>query len=105
MPDKDYGRFLRESAKCSCDEALVSMTVDDNTTRINGLYANYCKIGHNAFEFVLDFGQWQKDSGKESIHTRIITAPAYAKAFLEILKESITEYEKEFGTIRHEGDE
>ena len=43
-----------------------------------GRYANYFKIGHNAFEFVLDFGQLYPENGQEQIHTRIITSPIYA---------------------------
>jgi len=82
------------------------MNMDQNQapadTKINSRYANYFKVGHNAFEFVFDFGQSQGESGDVAIHARIITAPAYAKAFMETLKESITEYEKEFDTIRHD---
>ena len=33
------------------------------TSRLTGHYANYCKVGHNAFEFVLDFGQYYPDNG------------------------------------------
>jgi hypothetical protein len=71
-------------------------------TKINGRYANYFKVGHNAFEFLFDFGQSQGESGGVSIHTRIVTAPGYAKAFMKTLTESIALYEEEFGTIRTE---
>lgn len=69
-------------------------------TKINGRYANYYKVGHNAFEYVFDFGQSQGESEDASIHTRIVTAPGYAKAFMKTLTESIERYEREFGTIR-----
>ena len=71
-------------------------------TRINGRYANYFKVGYNAFEFVLEFGQSQEGVMQESIHSRIVTAPAYAKALMKTLGESITRYEKDFGTIRYD---
>ena len=71
-------------------------------TRKNGRYANYLEVGHNAFEFDLDFGQSQGESGEVSFHTRIVTAPGYAKAFMETLRESIAKHEEEFGIIRHD---
>jgi hypothetical protein len=71
-------------------------------TRKNGRYANYLEVGHNAFEFVLDFGQSQGESEEVSFHTRIVTSPGFAKAFMETLRESIDKHEKEFGIIRHD---
>jgi len=50
--------------------------------RIDGCYANYLCIGHNAYEFVLDFGQPFPESEYFEPHTRITTGPAYAKGFL-----------------------
>jgi len=32
------------------------------TSKIEGRYANYFKVGHNAFEFVLDFGQYYPET-------------------------------------------
>lgn len=66
---------------------------------IEGRYANDIQIGHNAFEFVLDFGQQYGSSLPAQVHTRIVTSPAYAKAFLQILTSSIALYESEFGAI------
>jgi hypothetical protein len=68
-------------------------------TRIHRRYANYFKVGHNGFEFFFDFGQSLAESGDVLIHTRIVTAPGYAKAFMRTLSESIAQYEREFGTI------
>ena len=45
-----------------------------------GVYSNHFKIGYNAFEFVLDFGQSYEEDKPEARHTRIVTGPAYAKA-------------------------
>lgn len=66
------------------------------SNRLEGRYANYFKVGHNAFEFVLDFGQSFAENQESKLHTRIVTSPIYAKAFLETLQESIEEYEKKF---------
>lgn len=68
--------------------------------QLEGRYANYFKVGHNAFEFLLDFGQFYAESQEARLHTRIITTPIYAKAFAEILQESIDQYERTFGAIQ-----
>ncbi len=67
---------------------------------LEGRYANYFKVGHNAFEFLLDFGQFYAESQRAQLHTRIITNPIYAKALFETLRESIDQYEQTFGSIR-----
>lgn len=80
------------------------MNIDNNRTpadtKINSRYANYFKVGHNAFEFFFDFGHTEGESGEVAIHTRIVAAPGYASAFAKTLVESIDQYEREFGTIR-----
>ena len=65
----------------------------------DGRYANYFKVGHNAFEFLLDFGQLYGQMGSAPHHTRIVTTPVYAKTLLGILQESVDQYEQLFGTI------
>ena len=70
--------------------------------KLNGRYANFFKVGYNAFEFLFDFGQSEGDPEGAIIHTRIVTAPGYVKAFTKTLMESIAQYEREFGTIRQD---
>jgi hypothetical protein len=67
--------------------------------RLVGRYANYLKIGRNAFEFVFDFGQSHREGGEPQFHTRIITSPAYAKAFLDAFHDAIESYESDYGVI------
>lgn len=70
--------------------------------KFEGRYANYFKVGHNAFEFVLDFCQFYPGIGeteKAELCTRIITSPSYAKNLLDTLRESIEQYEKTYGKI------
>lgn len=72
------------------------------TTRKNtlqGRYANYFKVGHNAFEFVLEFGQSYDEDENRPIHTRIVTGPVYAKRLLTTLQEAIRQHEAKFGRI------
>jgi hypothetical protein len=64
---------------------------------IEGRYANYFSVGHNAFEFLIDFGQMFP--GRREVHTWIITSPPYAKELLRVLSQSIERYEKQFGEI------
>jgi hypothetical protein len=65
--------------------------------RLVGRYANYLRIGHNAFEFVFDFGQLHWEGREPQFHTRIITSPAYAKAFIETFRDAIESYERDYG--------
>jgi hypothetical protein len=71
-----------------------------------GCYANYLKIGQNAFEFLLVFGHLYLDDNlaeQEGLfHTRIVTSPVYAKAFLKVLEECIEHHERTFGVIPDE---
>ena len=67
---------------------------------VEGRYANYFQIGHNAFEFLLDFGQLYADGRPEQMHTRIITSPPFAKELLQVLQQSIEQYERKFGVIQ-----
>ena len=62
--------------------------------------SNYFKVGDNAFEFLLDFGQFYAESKEAHPHTRIITSPIYIKSLLETLHESMEQYEKAFGAIQ-----
>ncbi len=76
-----------------------------NLKRPNGLegrYANYFKIGYNAFEFVLDFGQLYNGHKKPQLYSRIITNPASVKNLLSLLRESVEGYEQSFGAIADE---
>jgi hypothetical protein len=56
-----------------------------------GRYANFFQIGHNAFEFLIEFGQ--RDGG---IHTRIYVSPQYARVLSDLLLETLSEHEGQF---------
>jgi hypothetical protein len=62
-------------------------------------YANYFTAGHNAFEVILEFGQFYAEDAQPRMHTRIITTPAYAKTFLEVLQDLLNRHESLFGPI------
>ena len=64
-----------------------------------GRYANYFNAGHNAFEVILEFAQFYEGDAQPRVHTRIITSPAYARTFLDVLKDSLERYESVYGSI------
>ncbi|MCU1244421.1 MAG: hypothetical protein JWN02_331 [Acidobacteria bacterium] len=64
-----------------------------------GRYSNSFKVGFNAFEFILDFGQAYEGDEPGVHHTRLITGPAYAKAISSVLLDSLAAYEQTYGTI------
>ena len=66
---------------------------------LEGRYANYFQVGHNAFEFVLEFGQLYRDGDAPSLHTRIIANPAYVKEFLQVLGDALNAYQQTFGEV------
>ena len=74
---------------------------------LQGQYANYFEVGHNAFEFLLDFGQLYL-TGSEAegrMHTRIIASPAFTQRLVEVLSLALSEYEQTYGRVSREADE
>jgi len=59
-----------------------------------GRYANFFRIGFNAYEFVLDFGQ-QYEPAAERIHTRIVTTPALARNLCETIEQTLQDYDRQ----------
>ncbi|PYV37358.1 MAG: DUF3467 domain-containing protein [Acidobacteria bacterium] len=72
---------------------------------LDGRYTNYFKVGHNAFEFLLDFGQLSPENMNARLHTRIITSPKCAKFLLDSLRESVERYEHTFEVILAKSEE
>lgn len=89
---------------------MTARNGDCGDERLVGRYANYLKIGRNAFEFLFDFGQSHRNERAPQFHTRIITSPVYAKAFLHAFRDAVESYEHDYGAIpadkeqRHDAD-
>ena len=66
---------------------------------MEGRYVNYFEIGHNAFEFLLDFGQMYCEDPEASLHTRIVTSPVYAKTLIGMLQRALSQYEASYGRV------
>ena len=73
--------------------------IPQDAGKLEGRYANIFKVGYNFSEFVLDFGQYFSESGKEQFHTRIVTTPEYVKLFFELLQEAINQYKVSISDI------
>lgn len=70
-----------------------------------GRYSNYFKVGHNAYEFLIDFGQYYEyDAKQETIHSRIVTNPVYVKRLLSTLSRAIDLYESKHGSIEDQAE-
>ena len=52
---------------------------------LEGRYANYFKVGHNAFEFIFDFGQYYPESDNVELFNRVVISPAYVETFANLL--------------------
>ena len=77
--------------------------IPPETDGAEGKYANYFKVGHNAFEFILEFSQLYSEPSTDKVHTRIVTSPPYARELLGVLQDAVDAYERTFGAIpRHE---
>ena len=63
------------------------------------LYANYFDVGHNAYEFLIDFGQYRPESEEVALHTRIVLGPTYAKLLTDLFLNAIKRYEADHGPI------
>jgi hypothetical protein len=72
---------------------------------LEGRYANYFEIGHNAFEFLVDFGQLYFEEPGAQMHTRIVTSPIFAKKLAETLNRALCQYEQAHGRVPDEAGE
>lgn len=73
--------------------------------KLEARYTNYFEVGHNAFEFIFDFGQYHPENSEARMHTRIVTGPVYAKLLADLLRDAVKRFEGEHGTIKPVEDE
>jgi len=81
----------------------MAREASDDEDALEARYANYFTIGHNAFEFLFDFGVFCPEGSGCRMHTRVVTTPAYAKVLVETLLDSIGHFEHAFGPIKNVG--
>ena len=63
------------------------------------IYANYCEVGFNAYEFLIDFGQFRPEQAAIHVHSRIVSGPVQAKLFARMLSDAVARHEAEHGLI------
>ena len=66
---------------------------------LEGRYANYFQVGHNAFEFVLEFGQVYGGGESPALHTRIVINPVYVQELQRVLADALEAYQRAFGDV------
>ena len=71
----------------------------DDCQRVTASYANYFEVGHNAFEFLIDFGQIDPCSGGFQIGSRIVVGPTHAKLLSKLLSRAVNQFETQFEHI------
>jgi hypothetical protein len=62
-------------------------------------YVNYFEVGQNAYEFLVDFGQYQPESEGIVLHTRIALGPTHAKLLASLMSQALERHETEHGPI------
>jgi hypothetical protein len=64
-----------------------------------GHYANFFQIGHNASEFLIEFGQ--QEAGERVFHTRIYVRAKQARILADLMNSTLEQHERIFGrTLR-----
>ena len=84
----------RRGQKTSGKGARVNQCNSPNERSVDGKYTNYCTVCHNAFEFLLEFGQFSPKDKNTNVHTRIVASPACIKFLAQLLRESIEQYDR-----------
>jgi len=72
----------------------------DRSNMGEGRYANYAEIGHNAYEFVFDFGQAWPEGEPAKVYVRVVTSPETAARLRGALDNALSTYHDSFGDIR-----
>jgi len=62
-------------------------------------------VGHNAAEFIFDFGQYHRENYAVKLHSRVVTGPVYAKLLADMLSDAVQRFEEEHGAIETSGEE
>ena len=102
LPAQRVYRSSSVLARCSMSEEPGR---EEEVEGLEGRYANYFRVGHNAFEFLLDFGQFYSERNQLLLHTRVVTTPAYAKVLSATILESLDRYEQSYGPIPRADDD
>jgi hypothetical protein len=81
------------------DEKISKKGSARSSRALMARYANYFEVGHNAYEFLVDFGQFHPEAGAVALHTRIALGPIHAKMLSQMFGHAVLKYEAENGEI------
>lgn len=73
--------------------------VSDSDHTIIGQYANYFRVGFNAYEIIFDFGQSFSENDQAELCMRIIFNPFLAKSFLSTLQDTFDQFERKYEAV------
>jgi hypothetical protein len=79
---------MREGARTTASQVTRA------GSKLEARYVNFFQIGHNAAEFLLEFGQKQGP-----IHRRIYMAPQYAQILSDLLVDALKSRSEQFEPI------
>lgn len=65
-----------------------------------GTYSNLAIITHSNSEFIIDFVRIMPQVQKAKVKSRVILTPQHAKRLMLALKDNISKFEAQFGTIK-----
>jgi hypothetical protein len=91
-----FRRRAHWNSGCIAGEPAMAEQPGKSEAEPEGRYANSFRVGFNAYEFVIDFGQ-EYPPDAERIHTRIVTSTPLARNLSETLERSLREYDSKFG--------
>ncbi|MDR2910315.1 MAG: DUF3467 domain-containing protein [Bacteroidales bacterium] len=77
------------------------ITIELSEETGQGIYSNLAIISHSPSEFVIDFVRVMPGVPKATVKSRIILTPEHAKRLLNALKDNISRFESQFGSIKH----
>lgn len=76
----------------------INIELDEETAQ--GVYSNLAVITHSSSEFVIDFVRIVPGVPKAKVKSRIILTPEHAKRLLLALKDNLTKFKSQFGTVK-----
>ena len=66
-----------------------------------GIYSNLAIITHSPSEFIVDFVRMMPGLPKAEVKSRIILTPEHAKRLMLALKDNISKFEAQHGSIKN----
>ena len=65
-----------------------------------GVYSNLTIMGFTPTEFIMDFVFHHPGMPRANVQSRVVMSPVQAKRLMRLLEQNMSNYEKNFGTIK-----